>query len=42
MPISAAFDMKLLLSVNGLAVALLGIFPQPLMSVCEVAFLSLL
>jgi len=38
-PIQAPFDMKLLLSVNGLAVALLGIFPQTLMSLCAFSLL---
>jgi NADH-quinone oxidoreductase subunit N len=38
-PIEAPLDMKLLLSANGLAVALLGIFPQALMSLCAFALL---
>jgi NADH-quinone oxidoreductase subunit N len=38
-PISAPFDMKLLMSANGLAVALLGIFPQALMSLCAYSLL---
>ncbi|MBI4743136.1 MAG: NADH-quinone oxidoreductase subunit NuoN [Betaproteobacteria bacterium] len=33
-PIKAPIDIKLLMSANGLAVALLGVFPQILMSVC--------
>lgn len=33
-PITAPADMKLLLSVNGLAVLILGILPGPLMSAC--------
>jgi NADH-quinone oxidoreductase subunit N len=33
-PILANVDMKILLSVNGIAVALLGIFPEPLMRLC--------
>ncbi|MGB7541394.1 MAG: NADH-quinone oxidoreductase subunit N, partial [Burkholderiales bacterium] len=33
-PIEARFDMSVLLSVNGLAVLLLGILPQPLMQLC--------
>ncbi len=33
-PIVASGDMKLLLSVNGLAVLILGILPGPLMSAC--------
>ena len=36
-PIVASADMRLLLSVNGLAVALLGVFPQTLMSLCAFA-----
>jgi NADH-quinone oxidoreductase subunit N len=38
-PISAPVDMKLLMSANGLAVALLGIFPQALMSLCAYSLL---
>jgi NADH-quinone oxidoreductase subunit N len=38
-PIEAPMDMKLLMSANGLAVALLGIFPQALMSICAFALL---
>jgi len=34
-PIEAPIDMKILLSANGLAVAMLGIFPGRLMSVCH-------
>ncbi|EXI77963.1 MAG: NADH-quinone oxidoreductase subunit N [Candidatus Accumulibacter appositus] len=37
--IEAPLDMKILMSANGLAVALLGIFPQALMSVCAFALL---
>ncbi|MBS1228678.1 MAG: proton-translocating NADH-quinone oxidoreductase, chain [Proteobacteria bacterium] len=37
--IDATFDVKLLLSANGLAVAAIGIFPQTLMSLCAVALL---
>lgn len=33
-PVSARFDMGVLLSANGLAVFMLGIFPQPLMQIC--------
>ena len=33
-PIEATVDVKLLLSVNGLAVALIGIFPNALMALC--------
>jgi NADH-quinone oxidoreductase subunit N len=39
MPIAAPLDMKVLMSANGLAVALLGIFPQALMSLCAFALL---
>ncbi|MBN8498470.1 NADH-quinone oxidoreductase subunit NuoN [Accumulibacter sp.] len=38
-PLEAPLDMKILLSANGLAVALLGIFPQALMSLCAFALL---
>jgi len=38
-PIMAPIDMKILMSANGLAVALLGIFPQALMSLCAYALL---
>ncbi|WP_291995277.1 NADH-quinone oxidoreductase subunit NuoN [Candidatus Accumulibacter sp. ACC003] len=38
-PIHAPMDMKVLMSANGLAVALLGIFPQALMSLCAFALL---
>ncbi|WP_300335667.1 NADH-quinone oxidoreductase subunit NuoN [Accumulibacter sp.] len=37
--IEAPMDMKLLMSANGLAVALLGIFPQALMSLCAFTLL---
>jgi NADH-quinone oxidoreductase subunit N len=37
--IEATMDVKILISVNGLAVAVLGIFPQTLMSLCAVALL---
>jgi NADH-quinone oxidoreductase subunit N len=33
-PIRATMDVKLLLSANGLAVALIGIFPNALMALC--------
>lgn len=39
LPIAAPFNMRLVISMNGLAVALLGIFPGSLMSVCHVAVL---
>ncbi len=38
-PLEAPLDMRLLISVNGLAVALLGIFPQIIMSLCAFALL---
>ena len=38
-PIRAPMDMKILMSANGLAVALLGIFPQALMSLCAFTLL---
>ena len=38
-PIQTSLNVKLLMSTNGLAVALLGIFPQPLMSVCAFALM---
>ncbi len=37
--IEAPMDMKVLMSANGLAVALLGIFPQTLMSLCAFSLL---
>ncbi len=37
--IVAPLDMKILMSANGLAVALLGIFPQTLMSLCAFSLL---
>ena len=38
-PLEAGFDMRLLLSANGLAVALLGAFPQAIMTLCTFALL---
>jgi len=38
-PIDAPLDMRVLLSANGLMVALLGLFPQTLMSLCTFALL---
>ena len=38
-PIDAPFDMKVLMSANGLAVAVLGLFPQALMSLCAFSLL---
>jgi NADH-quinone oxidoreductase subunit N len=36
-PISASLDMRILLSANGVAVALFGLFPQAIMSLCTYA-----
>jgi NADH-quinone oxidoreductase subunit N len=36
-PLHAGIDMRLVLSMNGLAVALLGVFPQPVMALCQLA-----
>lgn len=38
-PIQASFDMRLLLSLNGLAVAGLGLFPDTLMMLCTVTLM---
>jgi len=38
-PIVAPLDMRILISANGLAVAVLGIFPQMIMSLCAYALL---
>ena len=38
-PIKVSMDVKVLMSVNGLAVAALGLFPQMLMSVCAFSLL---
>lgn len=38
-PLSAPMDMRILISANGLAVALLGVFPQVIMSLCAYALL---
>ncbi len=38
-PITASLDMRILISANGLAVALLGIFPQFIMTLCAFAIL---
>ena len=38
-PLTAGLDMRILISANGLAVALLGIFPQVIMSLCAYALL---
>ena len=37
--IDVPFDVKILISANGLAVAAIGIFPQTLMSLCAVSLL---
>jgi NADH-quinone oxidoreductase subunit N len=39
-PIEAPGDMRLALSINGLAILALGILPGPLMSVCLIAVQS--
>ncbi|MDR2689962.1 MAG: NADH-quinone oxidoreductase subunit NuoN [Azoarcus sp.] len=39
-PLRAPVDLRLMLSANGLAVAVLGIMPQALMALCEHAMLS--
>jgi NADH-quinone oxidoreductase subunit N len=38
-PLTAGWDMRILISVNGLAVAGFGIFPQAIMSLCAYALL---
>ncbi|NJD25266.1 MAG: NADH-quinone oxidoreductase subunit NuoN [Betaproteobacteria bacterium] len=38
-PLEAGMDMRILISANGLAVALFGIFPQTIMSLCAYALL---
>ncbi len=38
-PLTAGLDMRILMSANGLAVAVLGAFPQVLMSLCAYALL---
>ena len=38
-PISAGLDMRVLLSVNGLAVALFGLFPDAIMALCTTTLL---
>jgi len=37
MPLNASFDMRILLSLNGLAVLLLGLFANPLLELCAAA-----
>ncbi len=39
-PLQAGLDMRLLLSANGLAVAVLGLFPQPVLALCQFALLK--
>jgi NADH-quinone oxidoreductase subunit N len=36
-PITAPLDMRVLLSANGIAVALFGIFPEAILSLCAAA-----
>ena len=36
-PINASIDMRVLLSLNGLAIAVFGLFPEPLMQLCRQA-----
>jgi NADH-quinone oxidoreductase subunit N len=38
-PIAAGLDMRVLLSANGLAIALFGLFPQVIMSLCAFALM---
>lgn len=38
--IAAPLDMRVLLSINGLAVALFGLFPQPVMALCQLVLLK--
>jgi NADH-quinone oxidoreductase subunit N len=38
-PLAATTDMRFLVSANGIVVALLGIFPQFIMSLCAYALL---
>jgi NADH-quinone oxidoreductase subunit N len=38
-PITAPMDMRVLLSVNGVAIALFGLFPQTIMSLCAFSLL---
>jgi NADH-quinone oxidoreductase subunit N len=38
-PIEAPTDMRVLLSINGLAIALFGLFPQTIMSLCAFSLL---
>jgi NADH-quinone oxidoreductase subunit N len=39
-PLSAALDSRILISANGLAIAVFGIFPQPIMDVCAIAMMG--
>jgi NADH-quinone oxidoreductase subunit N len=38
-PLTVATDMRILISANGLAIAILGMFPQVIMSLCAYALL---
>ena len=38
-PIVATTDLRVLLSVNGVAIALFGLFPQTIMSLCAFSLL---
>jgi NADH-quinone oxidoreductase subunit N len=38
-PLTVATDMRILISANGLAIAVLGMFPQVIMSLCAYALL---
>ena len=38
-PLDAGLDMRLVLSMNGIAVALLGVFPQSVMALCQFALI---
>ena len=39
-PLQTGMDMRLVLSANGIAVAVLGIFPQPVMDLCQLALVG--
>jgi NADH-quinone oxidoreductase subunit N len=39
-PISASADLRVMISANGLAIAVLGLMPQALMSLCAYALLG--
>ncbi len=40
LPLQAGMDMRFVLSLNGLAVAGFGLFPQPVMALCQFALLK--